>query len=57
MFDAHERLLANAQEVIARCRCFHGCPSCVGPASEVGMGSKEAACAILRELVPRGEGD
>jgi DEAD/DEAH box helicase domain-containing protein len=45
------RLLQGASEMIAACTCEAGCPSCVGPAGEVGERGKEAAAIILAELL------
>jgi DEAD/DEAH box helicase domain-containing protein len=36
---------------VAACECEAGCPSCVGPAGEVGERGKEAALRIARELL------
>jgi DEAD/DEAH box helicase domain-containing protein len=47
LFKEHARLLASAQQLIGRCSCTHGCPSCVGPTLEVGMSAKEVALAII----------
>ncbi len=34
LFERHEQLLAAAEDTVRRCRCTHGCPSCVGPVLE-----------------------
>jgi DEAD/DEAH box helicase domain-containing protein len=44
------QLLAGALELLYRCECEAGCPSCAGPTGEVGKRGKEAAARILREL-------
>jgi DEAD/DEAH box helicase domain-containing protein len=46
-----ERALHGAFELIRACPCEAGCPSCVGPAGEVGERGKEAALRILTELL------
>lgn len=51
LFDSHEELLNSALELILKCPCSEGCPSCVGPAKEVGEKSKEIATVILRALI------
>ena len=45
------RLLKQTSELLAACGCEAGCPSCVGPAGEVGERGKEVAARILAELV------
>jgi DEAD/DEAH box helicase domain-containing protein len=47
LFTMHEGLLARSRELIAACPCESGCPSCVGPAGEMGLSSKPVALAIL----------
>jgi DEAD/DEAH box helicase domain-containing protein len=44
------RLLKQTAELLAACACEAGCPSCVGPAGEVGERGKEVAALILKEL-------
>ena len=46
-----EKLLRGAAELISRCPCESGCPSCVGPAGEVGDRGKAAALRLLEELL------
>ena len=43
-------LINNAIELIKQCSCADGCPSCVGPSGENGLGGKESTMAIL-ELI------
>jgi len=47
LYRLHDRLLAESRKLIAACACVDGCPSCVGPAGEVGSRGKEVALAIL----------
>jgi DEAD/DEAH box helicase domain-containing protein len=47
LYRLHDRLLAESRALIAACACKDGCPSCVGPAGEVGSNGKEVALAIL----------
>ena len=51
LFRMSGALLENAYKLIAHCPCPSGCPSCVGPAGEVGEKGKEVALAILRKLI------
>ncbi len=53
LFDSHEQLIDNTRELIEKCPCENGCPSCVGPASEVGMNSKQIALDILKMLTTK----
>ncbi len=50
LFEIHDELLARALELVTACECEDGCPSCVGPAGENGIGGKAETLAILREL-------
>jgi DEAD/DEAH box helicase domain-containing protein len=47
LYRLHDRLLAESRSLIAGCPCSDGCPSCVGPAGEVGSRGKQVALAIL----------
>jgi DEAD/DEAH box helicase domain-containing protein len=48
LFRLHDRLIAESLTLIENCPCFDGCPSCVGPAGEVGSKGKEVALHLLR---------
>lgn len=48
--DMLPMLLDHACEAIRNCPCSDGCPSCVGPAAEVGVGGKRTALEILSRL-------
>ena len=45
------QLLKQTAELLAACACEAGCPSCVGPAGEVGERGKEVAARMLGELM------
>ncbi len=51
LFAAHEDLLVECRDLIIRCACQDGCPSCVGPSREAGANSKAVAAALTRLLV------
>tara|TARA_Y100000590_G_scaffold466157_1_gene640650 strand:- start:8250 stop:10640 length:2391 start_codon:yes stop_codon:yes gene_type:complete len=53
LYDLHEKLVTQTLSLIESCKCAEGCPSCVGPATEVGEKSKAVAVAILRNLAER----
>lgn len=46
-----ELLLEHALKIAQDCACEQGCPSCVGPVSQVGEGGKADAIAILKEML------
>lgn len=50
IFEIHSDLIGRARELVGECPCTDGCPSCVGPGGEVGMGSKRETLAILDHL-------
>ena len=55
LFRLSETLLENTYKLISDCPCPAGCPSCVGPAGEIGEKGKAVALEILRKLsVARG---
>jgi DEAD/DEAH box helicase domain-containing protein len=51
LFEIHAELLKRALELVEECECEDGCPSCVGPAGENGIGGKQETIAILQILV------
>lgn len=51
LFEIHSELLRRALELVEECECEDGCPSCVGPAGENGVGGKQETLAILKLLV------
>lgn len=51
IFKLHVELLKKAIDVISKCPCEYGCPSCVGPINEVGKKSKGLALYILKEII------
>ncbi len=50
LFEIHDELMARALELVSECPCADGCPSCVGPGGENGVGGKQEALEILKEL-------
>lgn len=51
LFEVHGELVRRAYELIHDCPCQDGCPSCVGPGGESGLGGKEETRAILNLLI------
>jgi DEAD/DEAH box helicase domain-containing protein len=54
IFNHHAGLLQQTLELIRSCRCKVGCPSCVGPADELGGLAKAAGRRILELLTAVG---
>jgi DEAD/DEAH box helicase domain-containing protein len=50
LYELHADLLKRALELVEECECESGCPSCVGPAGENGVGGKQETLAILQIL-------
>jgi DEAD/DEAH box helicase domain-containing protein len=63
LYDLRDQVVARAYELVAGCRCRHGCPACIGPVlatDEQGRHSpKAAALTVLGSLggiLPEAEG-
>ena len=50
LFELHEELIQRALELVSECDCKDGCPSCVGPGGENGVGGKAETLEILKQL-------
>jgi DEAD/DEAH box helicase domain-containing protein len=50
LYELHDELIRSAKELVEQCACIEGCPSCVGPGGENGMGGKQETLAILRQF-------
>jgi DEAD/DEAH box helicase domain-containing protein len=51
LFEIHSNMIRRALELVEECECEDGCPSCIGPAGENGVGGKQEVLAILKLLV------
>lgn len=51
LYEIIEGVLKQSLEVINECGCERGCPSCVGPAGENGLGAKDYTREILKLMV------
>ncbi|HEY5906468.1 MAG TPA: DEAD/DEAH box helicase, partial [Vicinamibacteria bacterium] len=51
LYRLHDRLVRESRALIAACACADGCPSCVGPAGEVGSRGKAVALAVLDAIL------
>jgi len=54
LFELHDEMLRAAQELVDACRCPRGCPSCVGPVTEVGEDAKAGCLRLLQLLLGEG---
>ncbi len=52
-FHMREILLRNCLEIVTTCPCEKGCPSCVGPETEIGPTGKQMAENLLQQLLNR----
>jgi DEAD/DEAH box helicase domain-containing protein len=50
LFHIHPELIQAARRLVSACECQDGCPSCVGPGGEMGLGAKRETLAILEKL-------
>lgn len=57
IFDLSHILLSQAADLISHCACLDGCPSCVGPAGENGLGAKSESLALVNFLLKSENGD
>jgi DEAD/DEAH box helicase domain-containing protein len=51
LYELHDEIMLRAHALVSACECQEGCPSCVGPGGEHGVGSKRETLAILRFLI------
>ena len=51
LFEIHDSLITSAFSLVSKCPCTDGCPSCVGPAGENGIGGKRETLATLSVLI------
>jgi DEAD/DEAH box helicase domain-containing protein len=50
LFEMHTDMLRQAFELVGGCACEDGCPSCVGPGGENGLGGKTETLALMEKL-------
>jgi DEAD/DEAH box helicase domain-containing protein len=51
LYEMHTQLIEAARELIKACACVEGCPSCVGPALEVGPDGKQHTLELVTGLL------
>ncbi|MEN8171240.1 MAG: Zn-binding domain-containing protein, partial [Chloroflexota bacterium] len=50
LFERSDELIKSAFELVSKCICSDGCPSCIGPGGEQGSGSKKEVLAIFNSI-------
>jgi DEAD/DEAH box helicase domain-containing protein len=50
LFELHDEIMLRATQLVQTCECKDGCPSCVGPGGEHGLGAKMETLALLELL-------
>lgn len=50
IYDRFPELLAHAKRLLGECQCEAGCPSCIGPPTEVGDRAKAIALELLNSV-------
>lgn len=50
LFEMHGELMQQARDLISTCECTDGCPSCVGPGGENGLGGKQETLGLVEAL-------
>jgi DEAD/DEAH box helicase domain-containing protein len=50
LYELHSEIITRAHQLVRGCECEEGCPSCVGPPGESGLGGKQETLALLGEL-------
>ena len=51
LFDLHSEIMQRAYQLVSECSCADGCPSCVGPGGEQGVGARQETLALLKLLI------
>lgn len=57
LYEIHDSLLRNAKDLVDKCLCNEGCPSCIGPAGENGYGGKQETMALISLLLDKNIGE
>jgi DEAD/DEAH box helicase domain-containing protein len=56
LYQLHRQLLGNAGQLVSRCGCDRGCPSCIGPADTPGQNRKMCVLQLLSLLIAPSSG-
>jgi len=50
LYEIHPEVIGRASALVSACACTEGCPSCVGPAGENGVGGRRETLALIQAL-------
>lgn len=50
IYESHHEIITATTELVERCACANGCPSCVGPSGPLSESGKKATLALLQLL-------
>lgn len=53
LYDMQTKLLKEAYKVVSNCNCKKGCPACVGPVAESGVGAKKQVKKIFEKILKK----
>jgi len=51
LYTRYKELFSSALDLVTKCSCKQGCPSCVGPPGENGLGAKAGVIQLLQQIV------
>lgn len=51
LYEIHDNLYLRALDLVSQCECVDGCPSCVGPGGENGLGGKQETLALIKAIL------
>jgi DEAD/DEAH box helicase domain-containing protein len=47
LYQMHQQLLRNGGQLVAKCGCEHGCPSCIGPVFDIQPSAKMSTLRLV----------
>jgi len=51
LYEIHDKMIEEAFAVVSKCECKDGCPACVGPVAENGVGAKEEVSGMIKMMI------
>jgi len=51
LYEIHDKMIKEAFEVVSGCECKDGCPACVGPVAENGVGAKLEVLEMIKIMI------